>query len=240
MLMIDGMLASGELVFRRSSRAKRLSMQLKRTCIEVVVPRRVSMLEAERFVRCSESWLSDHRAAISTVNHSDAMPPTSIALRALDQIWQCRLEISELADYLILSHESLLPCRICLGKKYQQALIVQYITDWLYQVASSFFPTWVQSLATEHEFRYGQLNIRNQKTRWGSCNHLGDISLNLKLLFFAPSVAQYVMVHELCHTVHADHSAKFWRLVGDCMPNYKQQMRELRQEHALIPGWLHA
>ncbi len=238
--MIDSMLASGELVYRRSHRAKRLSLQLKPTCIEVVIPRTISIREAERFVRSSTDWLSKHRSAISTTEDLEAVPPESIALRALDQLWQCHIEVSLTADYLVLTCGELSACRICLGKDYPDKLVVTYLTDWLRQIARKTFSLWMDDLSATLQMPYGQLLIRNQKTRWGSCNHLGDISLNLKLLFFAPSVAQYVMVHELCHTVHADHSANFWRLVDRCMPNYKQQMQALRQEHALIPGWLHA
>jgi predicted metal-dependent hydrolase len=72
------------------------------------------------------------------------------------------------------------------------------------------------------------LKTRNQKARWGSCSRRGSINLNWRLILLPPELLDYVVVHELCHLEQPDHSAKFWSLVGQIMPDYKQLRKKLR------------
>ncbi len=78
------------------------------------------------------------------------------------------------------------------------------------------------------------LSIRGQKTRWGSCSGSGEISLNWKLLAAPPEVIDYVIVHELAHLKHMNHSPSFWRLVEQWVPNFKKYRSQLRAMEAEI------
>lgn len=79
-----------------------------------------------------------------------------------------------------------------------------------------------------YNFSYGKISIRNQRTRWGSCSRRGDISLNFRIATISPELADYVIVHELCHLEAFNHSAKFWNLVSRTIPNYKIRRKQLR------------
>lgn len=72
-----------------------------------------------------------------------------------------------------------------------------------------------------------KLSFRNQKSRWGSCSSKGDISLNWKLACFRKEIQYYVIVHELCHLVHQNHSQEFWSLVERFCPDRKALSKEL-------------
>jgi predicted metal-dependent hydrolase len=74
-----------------------------------------------------------------------------------------------------------------------------------------------------------RISIRAQRTRWGSCSGRGTISINWRLMLASPEVMDYVIVHELCHLLQANHSARFWREVARVMPDYAHRQRQLRE-----------
>lgn len=84
---------------------------------------------------------------------------------------------------------------------------------------------------------YTSITIRDQKSRWGSCSSRGTLSFNYRLIFAPPKVLDYVVVHELCHLTHMNHSKDFWSMVEGIMPEYKiykTWLREHGQELNLI------
>lgn len=84
---------------------------------------------------------------------------------------------------------------------------------------------WIQKTGLEPK----SVSIRGQKTRWGSCSARGEISLNWKLMAVPPSVMDYVIVHELCHLEHMNHSPAFWNTVGRWIPDYKSLRLSLKR-----------
>jgi len=92
--------------------------------------------------------------------------------------------------------------------------------------------------AQELGFTYKRIMIRRQRTRWGSCSARGTISLNCCLLFQRPPVVRYLLVHELAHTRHMNHSKRFWQCVAQHCPEYQTLDRELRDGWKRVPGWL--
>lgn len=77
---------------------------------------------------------------------------------------------------------------------------------------------------------YGHITIRNQRTRWGSCSTKGNLNFNCLLLRAPQDVLEYVVVHELCHRKHMNHSAAFWDEVAAILPDYKASRDWLKRE----------
>ena len=78
-------------------------------------------------------------------------------------------------------------------------------------------------------FKFNKINIKNQKTRWGSCSKKGNLNFNYKIALLPERLADYIIVHELCHLEEFNHSQKFWNLVAKEIPDYLNARRELKK-----------
>jgi predicted metal-dependent hydrolase len=76
---------------------------------------------------------------------------------------------------------------------------------------------------------YGRITVRSQKTRWGSCSSTGNLNFNCLLMLAPEQVVDYVVVHELCHRLHMNHSADFWKLVAAYLPDYARWRKWLKE-----------
>ncbi len=91
----------------------------------------------------------------------------------------------------------------------------------------------VRELNVSYGFAYNKISIRNQRTRWGSCSSKKNLNFNYRLLFLPTELRDYVIVHELCHLREMNHSKRFWALVGETIPNYKELRKRLKSEFSL-------
>jgi len=78
-------------------------------------------------------------------------------------------------------------------------------------------------------FRYNKVSIKNQKTRWGSCSRKGNLNFSYRIALLPEKIADYIIVHELCHLKELNHSTRFWTLVAKMVPNYSEIRKELRR-----------
>ena len=78
-------------------------------------------------------------------------------------------------------------------------------------------------------FKIKRIAIKNQSTRWGSCSSLGNLNFNYKIIYLRPELADYLIVHELCHLGELNHSKRFWALVSKTMPKYVNINKELKR-----------
>ena len=97
----------------------------------------------------------------------------------------------------------------------------------LRQKAQSILPVQLARLADLHGFKYADVKIRKSRTRWGSCSSKGTINLSFYLLSLPEHLIEYVLLHELCHTVRMNHGPAFWALLDRCTGN---KAKELRRE----------
>lgn len=102
-----------------------------------------------------------------------------------------------------------------------------HIKRFLKNTASEYIIPRTHQLAEMMQISFGKITLRQQKTRWGSCSSIGNLNFNWRLVHAPIEVIDYVIIHELAHRTHMNHSAAFWQLVAKYDP-----------EHQLHRGWL--
>ena len=80
-----------------------------------------------------------------------------------------------------------------------------------------------------YKFKINRIAIRNQKTRWGSCSSKGNLNFNYKIIYLEPKLADYLIVHEMCHLAEFNHSRNFWGLVSKAIPDFSEANSKLRR-----------
>ncbi len=224
--------------FRKSQRARYLQMRITAAGqLEIVVPKRVSQKQAQAFFLENLAWVKKrlHLLVDQPCSHDKALVfPDTIELRALD--FQYRVVYLDRPEKLrLIESQDMLYSNGASAKSDHFFYLLQ---RWLKRKCSQHLNPWLQALAEEFSFSFSSVSYRGQKTRWGSCSSNGTISLNYKLLFLPKAMVNYVLVHELCHTKHLDHSKRFWHLVECCEPDWRSARAALKNSDQYLPYWL--
>jgi len=106
------------------------------------------------------------------------------------------------------------------------------LTGWYRKQAQKHMSERVAYFSEKHGFKYEQIRITSAVTRWGSCSGCNNLNFPWKLVMAPREIIDYVVAHELAHTVHKNHSPRFWKLVESIVPDWKIHRSHLREE-----GW---
>lgn len=110
------------------------------------------------------------------------------------------------------------------------------IKAWIKQRAGEIIAVEAAEAAARMEVQYNRLTVRDQKTKWGSCSKDGNLSFNWRLILFPPEVLRYIVIHELCHLKHFNHSPNFWREVERHDSRFRDSIAWLKQHGARMEG----
>jgi len=200
---------------RRSVRARRLSVRVFRDGgVEIIAPPRVSPPQISDFVTRHRQWI-ERQLRATPVDAS--FPPLRLELAALD------------AGGRNWAYAELPPR----ARATPAALLY-----WLTERAAEHLEPLVAEVAALMGVSYRRVQIRRQRTRWGSCSTRGTRSLNCCLLFQRPAVVRYLVIHELAHVTHMNHSERFWRHVERFEPQWRALDAELTRGWSQVPGWV--
>jgi predicted metal-dependent hydrolase len=208
--------------------------------VEVVVPPRARPREVEHFISAHREWI-DTRRAIALANRPapEPFPPAAIELRAVGEVWRLRVEGGAGRLRLIDLSENGQGERVLRIKgSAENAQVRSALRTWLLRTARNRLAPRVAALAAATGVPYSRVSIRRQRSRWGSCSARGTISLNCCLLFQRPEVVDYLIVHELMHVTHMNHSARFWQAVERHCAGWRALDRELLKGWRLVPRWV--
>lgn len=120
-------------------------------------------------------------------------------------------------------------CLKLTGQVLDAECVHEALERYLIRKAGQVLEPMLRTLAAEYDFHPGNVSIRFQRGRWGSCSPARDISLNAQMLFLEPEEVRYILIHELCHTREMNHSDRFWREVGRCCSDFRRIRGSLKR-----------
>jgi predicted metal-dependent hydrolase len=197
----------------------------------VTIPRGGSRAEAERFVRDRVGWLERerYRQAVQITSSGPWRAGTIVLLRGSEATLgveragdgKTQIRLGDV-DFTI---DTPAPTDL-------RPLVERRLRD----LAAHELPPRARELADAHGFRPSGLTIRNQRSRWGACSPGGRLSLNWRLVQMPPNVRDYVILHELVHLQHLNHSARFWQKLARLCPDYREARAWLSANARLEAG----
>ena len=205
--------------------------------LEVVIPPRFPRHRVAGLVAQHESWARQQLARQARLRAEIRLPAAlSLALDGSTTPIRYANAAAPLQGELFADASEVSDEHILLQSADQQAAIRE-LRRWIRNRARRLLPPMLDRVARQTGLDYRRLSIRSQKTRWGSCSSRGNISLNDQLLFLPPDSVEYLMIHELCHRRHLNHSRAFWALVESHCPAYRSHEKLLGESRDLVPNW---
>lgn len=224
-----------ELRISRKARRLRIDVSARRGVV-VVVPTGTPQAAVRQFIHAKQAWVQRARARVAAQARELAYPdepvPGTLELRALNARY--RVERDDGRRPRVESRGAQLRVTGASDDAHARALL----TGWLKRCARERFGERLRELAERHGLEYQRISVRAQRTRWASCSSRGTISLNYKLLFLPPELVDHVLLHELAHTRHLNHSQRFWRLLARLDPDWRQHHQALGQATRWLPAWV--
>lgn len=217
---------------RRSARARRLSVRVHRDArVEVIAPLRLAERRINEFLALHRNWIRERlEVALRERVAPQPFPPQWIHLPAFGETWRLHLAGGLGPLRLRTRPFGLLEAS---GDTRGPTALRRALLGWLLRHSRQRLARELAEAARQHGFQYASMALRRQRTRWGSCSTRGTISLNVCLAFQPADVLRYLLIHELAHTRHMNHSPAFWSCVGAACPDWQ------RLDRALLDGWRH-
>lgn len=216
----------------RRPRRKTLAISISPDCsVRILAPARLHEHEIAELVRQKSGWIEEK---ITLLNERQKQ-------------LRCKQYISgEVFRYLgknyplhILNNNDIQAAKLKNGRfqvslpkdmpmQIQQQTIIDLLTTWYKKHALARMTRETKRLAKHISKVPKSVGIKDYTSRWGSCHPDGRIYFNWRLIMAPPTISEYVVVHELCHLIHGNHSKKFWNLVTPILPDYKERRKWLR------------
>lgn len=235
----DGTILSYRL--QTSERARCLRLKLSaRSGLTVIVPAGADSQRVHALVVSRAPWIERHWRRLAEQPSLDRsirwFRPQTLALSALAESWN--IVYRETRATVTAATRERSGQILVYGRVVEPVVCQDALRRWLARHARLHLLPWLDQIAAQTGLRYVRAVIKGQQTRWGSCSTAGVINLNYRLLFLPPELVGYVLLHELCHTVEFNHSARFWALMQSHEPQWAARRAALRDAGNRIPAWV--
>lgn len=227
-VIIDGF----QVVIVRTERKKTASIKIKEGNVVITVPKSMPQSEAKSLLLKKSNWinkqlsLQKQAATLTSRNYVEGEffsyrgKPRYLSIHATRYPGQKILD-----DRILLSLTT---------DEFSQELIKELITQLFRESAEQHLKERTEQYAKKIAVQPSDIRIKQYKSRWGSCSIRGQISYNWRIIMAPDPIIDYVVVHELCHLIEHNHSPRFWKLVEQFSPNYREHRNWLRENGLLL------
>ena len=213
-------------IVQRTSRKKTVGIIIENGAIRIRAPRRLTNWRIQELIDSRSAWIRDKLQRQAT------RPPET----------PCRYVDNEPIVYLGETYRlRLVPSLDATIRIEDDAVIApqvadqrQFMASWYYAQAKAVLGEAAVTLAAHMGVAPRSISTREYRSQWGSCNANGDIRLNARLIVAPREVLEYVVVHELAHLIHLNHSAQFWAAVSAEIPDHRDRRKWLRENGASL------
>ncbi len=224
----------------------RLTVSLDKGIV-VVVPESMSQRKVvelvPEFVKSKQLWLAEainklqqRKQSVPTIKSCHL--PESITLKALEQVFVVNYRSLTTAEgSLTIQQKNTYELEVS-GDLSDKKTVFVLLETFFKSYARYFLEQRLDQLSQEFNLPYNRLTVRAQKTRWGSCSSKKNINLNYRLLFIDKELLDYILVHELVHTIHMNHSKLFWEYLESLMQGARSRDKRINQVIRELPCWI--
>lgn len=216
-----------EIQIVRNIRSTRLKLRVDGTQIRLTAPVFCTKKQIQNFINDAESWLlKTWQSQQEKIQSVDRSLPASLQLFNLNQPISVQYQ-SQKHNFILDHGNYMLYISDRNPESYLKAFVIAY--------AKQQLPIYLEQVSLETGLSFNVCNIRQPKTRWGSCSARHDIMLNSGIILFPENIVRYLCVHELAHTRHFDHSPHFWTEVARHDSDYLIHRKILK--NTAMPWW---
>jgi predicted metal-dependent hydrolase len=221
----------GELPFYKRRGTQSVKIRINGHHVRVSLPHWMPYSAAVLYVQQKTSWINQHRSQKSFLYNGTRIGKQHYLhiKRSSAQRYSARISDTEIRVAV--------PASAAIESKQTQNKLEKYAHKALLIESEDLILPQVRDLATQYNLYVRSIEIKNLKSRWGSCSSKQELAFSLFLVQLPWECIDYVIVHELAHTRHMNHGAEFWGMVESMEPHYKAIRRKLKEfsPHVIVP-----
>lgn len=226
----------GRIKVRTGEHIKHLSIRMAPgRGIWINIPYGIRKSTVIKFLEEKKEWILENRSTLRKYEkHTEV--DVSVGTEIHTKLHTIKIEHTEhnKVDYKIADRALTLYIPGHLSTEQYEEAVKSFILNIYELECRELLPERVSRWAARHGFKYRRLTFRNNVSNWGSCSHENNISLNIKLMKLPDDLIDYVILHELCHTVEKNHSDRFWNLLEQVCPDTEEKRQKLKTYNTRI------
>ena len=220
---------------KRTSRKKTASRKIEQGVVQVIVPQNLPQKEIDDLLKQKSDWIRQKVIIQQSVPVSKPKEFVSgESFTYLGRNYRLKVLMGDLQPVKL--KQGYLQVTVPVEQKSDQALIRKLLQDWYLDRASEKLEQKTVKYAQQIGVQPSKIRVREYKSRWGSCSVRGEVSYNWRIIISPNPVVDYVVVHELCHLIHHNHSKQYWNKVRSIVPHY-QSKRDWLKTNAGLLNW---